>query len=1245
MFKKANITKNIDRIISGALVLVMMLFLIIPGIHGSLADPTEAVSDAEILYFEPDDTVIGKIVETGTALENVGLPDELRAVLAPASDNETVGNVTVSKTTATGTSLAGGKQAGEPDVIMASVPVTWVGYYDGDIPGVYTLTAHVDGYTYDGETPTAIVTVKSISSGTGSISGFLWIDGNGMQPNDWNGLYNDEEWPLMGYSVYLHAADDLTHVLAATMTDMDGKYVFDNLAPGGYVLEVRGESVNGVEYLPPIFVTSDNKFAIDWSVSGLPAYTTVIELAEGQALTGINAGMRYPMGIAPFAATTLANLANANINDTLYVDNNTWVVVKKDTVGTGQNKINAVYLIMRGGVPTSQKFGTSVDYNTSGLRTRMNSYYDTKRWPTIGSIALVPNIGTNHSSRTALTLPTAVMASAGSKDVYFAPSLADMVEWTGVPFGKPIPSYHPLRKGAPDPFPTRFWFRTSRNDGEVFGYLYTANLLEGGISHNGTSQIWETPGVWVNAGSVDRNVTVHYIDTAGKPIGSPNSKSYPVAAGNAFSLPSNGIPNITDYKYSEWRKSQFGAPENFSQNPALTQAEVLAGKDLYLVYADDSAHKVTIHHIDESGNSIGVPPTTYEAHAGGDIIPDIYLTVNGYRYTGFWKEGSIGSPSRDDKVEIKNITKDIDVYLIFTKILTQVASGEKNAYIKGSATAGNGSASNPVTVESGDSIRYTITADNNKLSGIKGASYDVMFVLDWSESMGSNMVSGQSARLYERDIMLDMSDFILKNYPNSRISVMAMNSTGKTNKVEDTYIQLQTDFLNKTQFESEWFSIKSAFESAPRNGTEDLVTFLKAANHRMEGLSPVTYGSNAGGGVVILPRSDRTRTPVIIMISDFQIPAGQKVGNENYWESLMLNQSRRFETNSSGGILLTVRLDHYANTTGNNSEYSNATFDTRMRTNISPRGNGKWGFTKVSYGTSYTDALRNIKSDFIKLAPPGADLGTVITDKVPEGLDVDIGSISHKGVYDPVTRIITWDLSEANNGKTTVEFTATVAKAPGSFRNTAYVVYYDSIEGSTNTTYHEAALRASVDVTIGKTLTGDFANKNTRFTFTVYLVDITSPGAYAGKAYTYIGGVINGTGADAPENGVLVLSDDGNDNAKFRLSHGQTITIKNVPVDAFIMVIETPDETYTTWVLDSTDNSITDNYYTQMQPVGYEDRRFDFINNRDGVVPTGVDSGTMGMGMVVLPLSAIALIASGMTGIALIKRKQAADRN
>ncbi|MCL2509942.1 MAG: hypothetical protein FWF07_02545, partial [Methanomassiliicoccaceae archaeon] len=134
-------------------------------------------------------------------------------------------------------------------------------------------------------------------SQTGSISGLVWVDGNGSPATAGDGLYNGNEKPLAGFTVLLYNADDLTSAIAAAQTSSGGTYTFSGLGPGSYVVGIASETVNGTQYLLPWSVTSDNKFTIDTSTYDA-AYSDTIQLSDGQNVTGINAGMGLPMSLA-----------------------------------------------------------------------------------------------------------------------------------------------------------------------------------------------------------------------------------------------------------------------------------------------------------------------------------------------------------------------------------------------------------------------------------------------------------------------------------------------------------------------------------------------------------------------------------------------------------------------------------------------------------------------------------------------------------------------------------------------------------------------------------------------------------------------------------------------------------------------------------------------------------------------------------------------------------------------------------
>ena len=114
----------------------------------------------------------------------------------------------------------------------------------------------------------------------GSISGLIWIDdGDGDKP------------PLAGYTAYLYTADDLTSAVTSMQTDVNGIYIFEDIEPGNYVLGIAADTINGTEYRLSAYITAHNKFKTD-NDDSMMAYTDIIELAEGQAVQNIDAGMQ-----------------------------------------------------------------------------------------------------------------------------------------------------------------------------------------------------------------------------------------------------------------------------------------------------------------------------------------------------------------------------------------------------------------------------------------------------------------------------------------------------------------------------------------------------------------------------------------------------------------------------------------------------------------------------------------------------------------------------------------------------------------------------------------------------------------------------------------------------------------------------------------------------------------------------------------------------------------------------------------
>lgn len=143
-----------------------------------------------------------------------------------------------------------------------------------------------------------------------SISGTLWLDmyddvDNGIYAGD--GIRQAVEQPFAGYNVSLFEAGDLSSAVKTTTTDANGKYKFSSLERGSYILGVKTETMDGVEYLLPLYyldgTVGDNRFvaALDKDADAyLYAFTAPITIEADSEVTGMDAGMRTVPKAEPF---------------------------------------------------------------------------------------------------------------------------------------------------------------------------------------------------------------------------------------------------------------------------------------------------------------------------------------------------------------------------------------------------------------------------------------------------------------------------------------------------------------------------------------------------------------------------------------------------------------------------------------------------------------------------------------------------------------------------------------------------------------------------------------------------------------------------------------------------------------------------------------------------------------------------------------------------------------------------------
>ena len=419
----------------------------------------------------------------------------------------------------------------------------------------------------------AIAHEDNVPESQGSLSGFLWIDGNGSNPaTDWNGCYDAGENPLAGYPVYLYKADDLSTSIDATITALDGTYTFSDLVPGDYMLSLVSTSVGNNEYLLPMILTEDNSFMIDESYT--VAYSAPIKLGAGHHITSLNAGMRLPAGIQPTALTD--DLWNAPINSAILIDGREWWVVRKNNATVPG--VNHVLLMLRLGYQMQFSTGTAnSDFNSSPLRSYMANTV-LPGVPTIRSLAVVPTLG-SHTLTTVRTLPTATPAGTLTTDILFPLSYLDYVDWMGGTTAPPMFPVHPL---ASYHIGARKWSRTAANTSNVHATLVyhdgTNNRVQIDSGLSALSNVTTlNPAVWVRTTPVASNVTIYYVDENGNPLDTPTVQ--PVNYNSTFSLAS--VPMIPVHTYLHWKIGASGTPNTGT----ITVPNVTSDMSIFLVYS------------------------------------------------------------------------------------------------------------------------------------------------------------------------------------------------------------------------------------------------------------------------------------------------------------------------------------------------------------------------------------------------------------------------------------------------------------------------------------------------------------------------------------------------------------------------------------------------------------------------------------------------------------------------------------
>ncbi|MGL6201124.1 MAG: InlB B-repeat-containing protein [Lachnospiraceae bacterium] len=215
-------------------------------------------------------------------------------------------------------------------------------------------------------------------SGTGSISGTIWLDKND------DGVYDSSESSVAGYEVSLYLSLDTNEAVTTVTTDGSGNYMFKDLEPNDYVVGLPlSQSVNETEYLVPIVgISGDNKFALDTTTYN--AYTDSITITAGTEAKEYSGGVRSPAGIQTLSVGIQPESStNYTVNNTVIgFAGQEWWVIGDDISGVTSPQADSVTLWSK--TYNSSYYGIFNPYTGT---TGNNKYDGSTHYTTINSYA------------------------------------------------------------------------------------------------------------------------------------------------------------------------------------------------------------------------------------------------------------------------------------------------------------------------------------------------------------------------------------------------------------------------------------------------------------------------------------------------------------------------------------------------------------------------------------------------------------------------------------------------------------------------------------------------------------------------------------------------------------------------------------------------------------------------------------------------------------------------------------------
>lgn len=286
---------------------------------------------------------------------------------------------------------------------------------------------------------------------------------------------------------------------------------------------------------------------------------------------------------------------------------------------------------------------------------------------------------------------------------------------------------------------------------------------------------------------------------------------------------------------------------------------------------------------------------------------------------------------------------------------------------------------------------YTIEMKYPQEGAVPASSFDIVFAMDWSNSMNhsythapppligiSEPVLPNCARLMAKDTIINVCADLFDDFPESRICLLGMNvpaAYNLTTDVSKVYMDENTGFVGKNEYATK---IQNAFSRTPTNSADSPVVFATVARQILDG------------------RADKSRTPVLILISDYQICANNTpsaiAAANTYWDVNMSNEADAFHATYPTGRLLAIRSDHYGNVSYQDGLNMNNTANEKMSNSFIKYNHWAWMTLNPD---NFTNANAQIKAMIVH----AMESDFTITD--PMGGRFDYIPNSWSGTTDP----------------------------------------------------------------------------------------------------------------------------------------------------------------------------------------------------------------------------------------------------